>query len=212
MVGGTLTLDLRAFVQRHSKLRGDALVAYTYKRFPFMAIHSEIADRVLEGDDGALARIEAARAQRGDVAVQTIGYEGHSLESYLNTLLHGGVNLLCDVRKNPLSRKYGFSKNALARGCQGVGIRYEHLPELGIDSSQRRGLDTQADYDALFAEYRTSSLPRQGGALERIKGWIGEGARVALTCYEHSPEQCHRHCVAAGLAERFGEHFQPQHL
>jgi uncharacterized protein (DUF488 family) len=63
------------------------------------------------------------------------------------------VTLLADVRRNPIGRKKGFSKNALAQGCASVGIRYEHLPELGIASEKRKNLSTQADVEALFAEY-----------------------------------------------------------
>ena len=120
--------------------------------------------------------------------------------------------MLCDVRRNPLSRKYGFSKGTLAKGCEGVGVRYEHLPELGIPSDQRRGLETQADYDELFAEYERTSLPHQNQALATIAHWVRAGERVALTCYELLPEQCHRHCVAEALESSFGKGFAAQHL
>jgi len=212
IVGGTADFDMGAFAQRYSKLRGNDLVAHTYRRFPYSAIRSEIVDRVLKGDPEALSRVASARSPQSGASVHTIGYEGHTLESYLNALLQSGVRLLCDVRRNPISRKYGFSKTALARGCEGVGIRYEHLPELGISSDQRRGLDTQADYDALFAEYEQNWLPTQAPALEQVKTWVDEGERVALTCYEHLPHQCHRHCVAKKLVERFGPEFNPAHL
>jgi uncharacterized protein (DUF488 family) len=143
----------------------------------------------------------------------TIGYEGKSLENYLNLLLRASVTVLCDVRRNPLSRKYGFAKSTLRQACDGVGIRYEHLPELGIDSAERRELNTQADYDALFAVYERESLPHQAAALAKIRGWIkADGERVALTCYEAEPCQCHRHCVAEAL-ERLGVGaLIPQHL
>ena len=120
--------------------------------------------------------------------------------------------MLCDVRRNPISRKYGFSKKALQNGCEAVGLRYEHLPELGIASTQRKNLETQADYDALFEEYEKAELPEQGPALEKIHAWVSDGDRVALTCYEHLPQQCHRHCVAKALAERFGSTFAARHL
>lgn len=211
-IGQAQDLLLSAFVDRFRTLRGDALVAETYRRFPYYATRSEIAERVLRGDDAALRRIKAARPTAKSHAVSTIGYEGRTLESYLNELLRSGVTVLCDVRRNPISRKYGFSKSTLAKGCEGVGIRYEHLPELGIASEQRQNLDAQADYDALFADYEKESLPLQGRALTKIRGWIRSGERVALTCYERLPQQCHRHCVAEAIERKFGQEFVARHL
>jgi uncharacterized protein (DUF488 family) len=200
------------FVQRLGGLRGDALVAETYRRFPYYATRSEIADRVLRGESEALARIGDAREQSAKQALFTIGYEGHSLESYLNTLIGAGVSLLCDVRRNPISRKYGFSKSTLSGACVGLGIRYEHLPELGIASAQRQELRTQEDYDVLFRLYEENWSPNQALALTVIRTWVEAGERVALTCYEHLPCQCHRRCVAEQLEGRFGAKFLPGHL
>ncbi len=39
--------------------------------------------------------------------------------------------------------------------------------------------------------------------LEIIRSWVTAGERVALTCFERLPQQCHRHCVAEAL-ERLG--------
>lgn len=211
-IGPTRDLQIATFANRHRDLHGDALVAETYRRFPFFATRSEIADRVLRGDKIALARIEAQRSPSEASSLNTIGYEGHTLESYLVILLKHGITLLCDVRRNPISRKYGFSKGTLSRGCEGVGIRYEHVPELGIASDQRQGLDTQADYDALFDEYERTWLPEQEPALARIRGWIAAGERVALTCYEHAPNQCHRHCVAEALEATGSKELHARHL
>jgi len=205
-------LQMDQFVHQLDGLRGDALVAETYRRHPYYAIRSEMAERILAGDTRALAAIASARPAAGSPGVCTIGYEGCSLEGYLNRLLQAGVTLLCDVRRNPLSRKYGFSKSTLAKGCEGVGIRYEHLPELGIASEERRNLVTQADYDMLFRGYERESLPQQSQALSKIRGWVDAGERVALTCFERLPEQCHRHCVADALQREFGKKFAPAHL
>jgi uncharacterized protein (DUF488 family) len=189
---------MKNFAKLNAHLRGDALVAEAYRQHPYYATRSDMAARVLRGDPAALRAVKNARpASRPGVC--TIGYEGLTLEAYLNRLLLSGVTLLCDVRRNPLSRKYGFSKTTLSKSCEGVGIRYEHLPELGIPGERRRELETQADYDALFAEYEKDDLPKQGAALVKIRKWIAAGERVALTCYEHLPEQCHRHCVAEAL-------------
>jgi hypothetical protein len=204
-------VQMARFCRQHARLRGDALLVEQYRRFPWYATRSEILEQ-LALDPETRARIEVARPGRGPAGVATIGYEGRSLEAYLNALLRAGVTLLCDVRRNPLSRKYGFSKGTLSKACEGVGLRYEHLPELGIAAEQRQGLHTQADYEELFARYERETLPGQRGALEEIRGWVAAGERVALTCFERRPEQCHRHCVAAALERLGGAAFRAQHL
>jgi len=171
-----------------------------------------MARRVLAKDPESQVAITKAKPAIGKAGVYTIGYEGRSLEGYLNLLIRNGVRLLCDVRRNPLSRKYGFSKGTLAKGCEGVGIHYEHIPQLGIASENRRGLETQSDYDDLFSYYARASLPMQKASLAKIRGWVTEGQRVALTCYERLPERCHRHCVADALEKSFGRTFRPMHL
>ncbi len=187
-----------SFCRRHANLHGQALILDQYRRFPYYATRSELLDRLpLTAEDRT--RIAAARPAKQAAGLLTIGYEGRSLENYLNELLCAGVTLLCDVRRNPLSRKYGFSKGTLGKACVGVGIRYEHLPELGIDSSERQSLATQADYDALFAAYERVTLPCRTEALEKILDWIAADERVALTCYERLPQQCHRARVAVAL-------------
>ena len=193
--------EMLVFARRYHRLRGDALIAETYRKYPYYAIHSDIADQVLKNDEAALSWIESARPEGTPSRLLTIGYEGRTLESYLNVLLQASVTILCDVRRNAISRKYGFSKNTLAKACDGVGIRYEHLPELGIESRQRRGLESQADFDALFRTYKRKSLPRQGDALAKIRAWLRLGESVALTCYERDADQCHRHCVADALCQ-----------
>ena len=194
-----LPLVVARFCRDHANLRGNALIAEQYRKYPFYATRSEIVEKVLP-DAESRQRVSAAHPKKTKAGLVTIGYEGRSLEAYLNLLLKNSVTLLCDVRRNPLSRKYGFSKKTLSHACEGVGIRYEHLPELGIDSEERRDLKTQADYDALFAEYERKSLPKQTEALAKIREWVKQGERVALTCFELLPHQCHRHCVAEALA------------
>ena len=164
--------SIRAFANRYHSLRGDALVANTYRRYPYYAIHSEVAEQVLRDDRPTLERIESNRPKASPSRLLTIGYEGRTLESYLNLLIREGVTLLCDVRRNAISRKYGFSKTTLNRACSGVGIRYEHLPELGIESRRRRGLKTEADFKNLFKTYEQTILPNQGDALEKIRDWL----------------------------------------
>ncbi len=191
--------SVREFAYRYRKLRGDALIADAYRRHPFYAIRSEIADQVLQDDRPTLDRIKSTRPKTTPSRLLTIGYEGRSLEEYLNLLIRHGTTLLCDVRRNAISRKYGFSKTTLDRACSGVGIRYEHLPELGIESRHRRNLKTEVDFKNLFKAYEQTILPKQGDALEKIRAWLRSGESVALTCFELEAGQCHRHCVANAL-------------
>lgn len=206
-----LPLVVAGFCRRRAGLRGNELIAEQYRKFPYYATRSEILERILPDAD-LRRRVHEARPKKAKPGLVTIGYEGRSLEAFLNLLLKDSATLLCDVRRNPLSRKYGFSKSTLSKACEGVGIRYEHLPELGIDSEERRDLKTQADYDALFAEYESKSLPKQADALAKIHSWVEKGERVALTCFELLPNKCHRHCVAEALAHSAGKGLAVMHL
>jgi hypothetical protein len=212
VVAPSARAELAAFARRYEKLRGNDLIRETYRRFPYYATRSEIAEPLFRNDAGGMAAIQAARPPLATAGICTIGYEGRSLEAYLNCLLGAGISLLCDIRQNPLSRKYGFSKSTLAHACEGVGIRYEHLPELGIASEERRGLDSPKAYERLFNTYRRDTLSSQQTALATIRDWVSQGERVALTCFEAHAQQCHRHCVADSLQQQFGISFAPTHL
>ena len=197
---GSSSSEVRSFAKGVVRLRGDALVAETYRRFPYLAIRSEIANRVLKGDRPALAAVDSARPVTVP-GLCTLGYQGLSLEAYLNRLVQAGVTVLCDVRRNPLSRKYGFSKKTLQHAGEGLGLRYEHVPELGIASDERRDLTSAADYERLFARYERETLRRETGALGRIAQWVRDGDLVALTCFEKQPSECHRLRVAFALKD-----------
>lgn len=200
------------FLQRTGGLRGDSLIAEVYRRYPYYATRSEILDRVLP-QVADRERVAAHRPKRRGPGLLTIGYEGKTLETYLNILLGASVTMLCDVRRNPLSRKYGFSKTTLSKACENLDIVYVHLPDLGIASERRRVLVSVSDYQLLFDDYERDDLPHQGDALQKIRSWIDrDGHRVALTCYEADPAMCHRHCVAAALEQVSGTRSDTTHL
>ncbi len=170
------------------------LIRYVYLNYPYFAINSEIAHKHLSSNE--LKLIEKFRPKDSNESLFTIGYEGRSLEKYLNILIKENIKVLCDVRKNPLSRKYGFAKKTLQNACESVNIKYIHLPELGIVSDKRKNLKSQADYDSLFIDYEKTVLPNQNKAIQLIYDLQKNYGRVALTCYEEMPKQCHRTRVA----------------
>jgi hypothetical protein len=132
----------------------------------------------------------------------TIGYEGSSLEEYLNKLIKNNIQVLYDVRKNPLSRKFGFSKSILSELLPQFNIEYRHLPELGIVSEKRQDLSTELDYLKLFAEYE-KYLPEKTLYLQELVHTLEEGKSIALTCFEKKHTFCHRHCVSNYLTEHY---------
>lgn len=193
--------EIKLLMHRYQSLRGDELLKEVYSRFPYYAVNSKIADRVVE--DKTLKEIAEQKAQisKTEWCLFTLGYEGLSFETYLNRLIQNNVRILCDVRKNPLSRKFGFSKNTLATVLPKLGIEYRHIPELGIVSEKRKHLESPQDYDLLFEEY-TANLSQMDEQLCLLKKWLDQFHRIALTCYEENPGFCHRSRIAEYLNKR----------
>jgi uncharacterized protein (DUF488 family) len=186
------------FRKKYANITGDRLVQEVYRRYPYYAIHSEIAARLMTSAESRA--IEAARPSASRACLFTIGYEGSSFEGYLNRLLKHNVKTLVDVRRNPLSRKYGFSKKTLSDTAGKLGIDYIHIPELGIDSEQRQDLNTPADYARLFDRYERNELKQNAAALERLRQIATTRKRVAITCFEADACMCHRGRVAKALS------------
>ena len=177
----------------------DELVAYTYRKWPYTAINSVIKETLLNEEELARVQAQKDRYVRTELMLFTIGYEGFTLESYLRQLISNDVHVLCDVRKNAFSMKYGFSKAILQKACEGVGIKYIHVPELGIESYQRKTLNTQHDYDVLFERYEQTTLRNNWEYLLGVRDLISQYGRVCLTCFEKDPKQCHRTRIARAL-------------
>ena len=136
------------------------------------------------------------------VVLFTLGYEGLRLADWLARLRVHAVAAVCDVRRNPVSRKPGFSCRQLEAALRQAGIAYVPFPELGIASAERAAANTRKARQTLFRRYRRG-LARRAGELERLAQTAEEHRRVALVCFEARPEDCHRHCLSETLA---GEH------
>ena len=190
----TLLQDVKT---NYGKMSATALMKYTYINFPFYATRSEAAEKVLTKDE--LEKITEAKPKGNKTVLFTIGYEGISLEEYLVRLLKNDVKVLVDVRNNPLSMKYGFSKSQLKKFCANLDIEYVHIPEVGIQSDQRQELNTQSDYDKLFAVYRKINLSKTTTSQNEILKLLTQHKRVALTCFEANICQCHRKHLAEAI-------------
>jgi len=190
--------SINALHAKFSALKGNDLIRYVYTKYPYYAIRSEIAGQVLS--ESEMASVARARPVNDRTVLYTIGYEGKSLECYINCLIREDVRVLCDVRRNPLSMKYGFSKSTLKRAVEGIGIAYMHLPELGIESDKRKNLNGPDDYKDLFIEYG-NSLETKKSFISELESVIAANKRIALTCFEADPAFCHRTILAKRLRE-----------
>jgi hypothetical protein len=183
---------------KYSHLQGTKLLQDVYRRYPYYAIKSERAAQIMT--DQEMSAITSARPAAAAACFFTIGYEGSSLEGYLNRLLKNNVKTLVDVRRNPLSRKYGFSKKTLSDTLRKLGIGYVHIPELGIAAVRRQQLNTQADYDRLFDSYERQELKQNARALQDLFNIFLKDKRVAITCFEAKVCMCHRGRVAEAMS------------
>ena len=114
--------------------------------------------------------------------------------------------------KNPLSRKFGFSKTKLSELTNNVGIDYRHLPKLGIVSDKRKSLKTTQDYKDLFSDYENTVIPEEQESITRLYDYYLEYGRIAITCFEECHTMCHRHKVAEAVAGVALRKFQVVHL
>ena len=127
----------------------------------------------------------------GAQSIFTVGYEGVSIERFVRELRNKGIDRIIDVRYNPISRKPGFSKTALRMRLQEAGIEYVHIPELGIHSSLRKSLQTDDDYEVLFAHYENRILPAMTAKIAEAIVLLQEKPSAFL-CFEGDPRHCHR--------------------
>jgi len=164
---------------RFGNLSEKELVDYVYQQYPETTIFSNIK--------------RLRNYYRNETGIATIGYEGRNIDRFLSLLVENKVGKLIDVRKNPYSMKYGYSKNQLSSALEKLGISYLHLPELGIESDQRRNL-TEKGFTELFRRY-SENLGEKEEILGAIKS-MAQKEKVALMCFEAKAADCHRGVIA----------------
>jgi len=203
-------IQLNTVKSLYGDMSSEALMKHTYRNFPYWAINSVKANSILT--ESELSAVKNQRNNTNDIILYTIGYEGISLEAYLNRLVKNGVSLLVDVRNNPLSMKFGFSKSQIKRYCESLNIAYVHIPEVGIVSDQRQELNTQSDYEVLFKKYRKDTLIKTISSQEYIISLLEKYKKIALTCFEADICQCHRKHLAEAITKLPGFNYKLMHI
>ncbi|WP_420611956.1 DUF488 family protein [Candidatus Spongiisocius sp.] len=124
--------------------------------------------------------------------VVSVGYERRSIEEFVEMLSANRVDVLVDVRLNPISRKRGFSKTALTKALDEVGIAYRHERSLGNPKENRdpfrRGL--QSARDRYVQHLQNGASTSYGSVIN-----LARDTRIALLCYEREHSECHRSCI-----------------
>jgi len=183
--------DIARITLRYQGLTTNDLIDTVYSRYPWFTINCEHAGR------------RAQERPHADRAVYTIGYQGLSIDAFLNRLLKYGISTLADVRNNPASRNFGFHKSTLSRLCENLGIEYIGFPDLGVPASDRMDLKSPQDYETVFNGYRSRVLTKNLPALDSLARVVQEKS-TTLVCMESDPALCHRSHLAMLISERTG--------
>lgn len=184
-----LSQDVHLMLRRYGFLKTDELIDLIYSEYPWFTVNCDTEVRCLQ------------ERPIVEPKVYTIGYGGFSIDGFLNCLMRNGIYNLIDVRNNPSSRKYGFSKKRLSNLCVSFGIDYLNFPDLGIPHQQRRNVSSNLEFDKLFDTYICNVLSQQGEALSGLVSILDREPSV-LMCVESNPHQCHRSHLAEAISNR----------
>jgi uncharacterized protein (DUF488 family) len=131
------------------------------------------------------------------IELMTIGYEGLSPQEFFAILSRCNVETLIDVRELPLSRKKGFSKNALSQEAAQRGVGYKHVAALGCPKPIRHDYRENGDWEKYtdrFLKYLATQEPVLSEVAETI-----QRSRCCLLCFEEDYNFCHRKYVAEAM-------------
>lgn len=183
-------LAVKSVLHRYGDLTSEELLRYTYGQYPWFSVFSERQDLVQVNIKRPVAKS----------AVYTVGYSGRTIDGLLNCLLQKGLSGVVDIRRVPLSRRYGFHGKTLALHLSSLGLKYFGQPELGVETEARRGTNEVAARKVLLTSYRRRVLRSQMGEVEALAEEL-KTQPLALLCLEADPAQCHRSVLADILAD-----------
>ena len=146
-----------------------------------------------------------------NMEIYTIGYEGISKQSFMAWLVHHKIDIVADIRQRPLSRKKGFSKNGLCESLSENNIEYLGYPSLGVPKEMRDELKKSGNYKSFFKKYKESLTSKKQEINELYKK-VESGKRIALLCFEHDANKCHRIVLAEQIKKLSKNGFEVQHL
>lgn len=184
----------------------DEILDYVYEKYPYYAIRNPKRNKSYRQYDTTL------QSDKQTPQIFTIGYEGISIDEFINQLIRNNIQILVDVRANPHSMKYGFSGTRLKQIIENQGIKYLSIPTLGIRSENRQELNSLKDYQKLFEDFENNQMPQVKNELEELKILLKKGKRIALMCFEKDINYCHREVVSRHLHHHCNQEYELNHL
>lgn len=120
----------------------------------------------------------------------TIGHSTDTIDGFIGSLEHHGIDAVVDVRSNPYSRFVNqFNKEQLSASLRDKSIIYIPMGDsLGARYEARELLSEDGKVD--FSKVVTTKRFQEG--INRVETGIGKGYRLALMCSERNPIECHR--------------------
>jgi uncharacterized protein (DUF488 family) len=185
---------------RYERKSQAELVKDVYARYPWYATKSELINWLPKS---------LVRAKKADPAVYTAGYEGKSVDAFFDHLLRNGIRLILDVRANPISRRYGFSKKQLSEIAERLKLGYRHMPDLGIPSKYRVDLTDFDSYQRLLKKYEKEKLPKLVVEIDEV-GKLMKETPTVMVCVEKDFRRCHRSRLADAVSRKTG--LQVKHI
>lgn len=143
------------------------------------------------------------RRQLLNDTIYTIGYQGHTLTTFINTLKDNNIEFLMDVRFSSESQyKPEFNGTILQRELERENIKYSHKAEFGLPYLiQNPYKDGALGYDCVkqWYSWHISSETDFHGFVEELK----KSGRTVLMCMEQYAKSngrqkyaCHRDILA----------------
>jgi uncharacterized protein (DUF488 family) len=133
----------------------------------------------------------------------SIGHSTRSWDEFLELLRSFSVEVLCDVRRFPGSRRFPhFTVPQFQEGLVAAGIGYEHFPELGGRRKARTDSPNTNWHNSAFRGYadfmETGEFAKGMDRLLRV----AQEKTPAVMCAEALWWQCHRALISDYLLVR----------
>ena len=121
--------------------------------------------------------------------INSIGHSNHTWDVFVRLLKTNGIQLVVDVRTNPVSGRTAFAnKVTLPTLLERESIRYVFMGDsLGGKPKDPSMYDEKGKPD--YRKMRTTESFREG--IDQL-AVLAEGTSLAIMCSEEAPGKCHR--------------------